>query len=85
MNFVEQNVHQRSKEEGQPANHDHHPDLELCQGMNVTIHINQLHTVRYTGLYRHSEPKKKALNIFKNLSIYEFNKYPRFRAVNRRK
>ena len=46
MNFVEQNVHQRSKEEGQPANHDHHPDLELCHWMRVSIHVNQPHTVR---------------------------------------
>ena len=46
VDFVEQNIHQPSKEEGQPANHNHHPDLELCQWMKVSIHINQPHTVR---------------------------------------
>ena len=46
MNLIEQNVHQPSKEEGQPAYHDHHPDLELCQWMSVSIHVNQPHIVR---------------------------------------
>ena len=46
MNFVEQNVHQPSQEEGQPANHDHHPDLELCQWMRVSIDVNQPHIIR---------------------------------------
>ena len=46
MDFVEQNVHQPSKEEGQPANQNHHPDLELCHQMRVSVNINQLHAVK---------------------------------------
>ena len=46
MNFVEQNVHQPSKEEGQPANHNHHPDLEPCHWMRVSIYVNQPHIIR---------------------------------------
>ena len=40
MNIVEQNIHQPSEEEGQPANHDHHPDLVPCHRMRVSIHVN---------------------------------------------
>ena len=51
MHFVKQDVHQPSEEEGQPPDHDHHPDLKLCQWMRISIHINEFHTLRQTGLY----------------------------------
>ena len=51
MHFVKQDVHQPSEEECQPPDHDHHPDLKLRHWMRVTIHINEDHTLRQTGLY----------------------------------
>ena len=43
MNFVIQQIHQPGRQEGDPPDDDHHPDLVLCQNMGEAIDINQPH------------------------------------------
>ena len=48
MNFVIKYVHHPSRQEGDPPNRDHDPDLVLCQHMGGAIDVNQLHVGGHT-------------------------------------
>ena len=66
MNFVIKNVHQPSRQEGDPPDRDHHPDLVLCQHVGDAIDVNQPHVRGHTcqGGYCQPEYKSFISNIF---------------------
>ena len=59
MGLVEQYVHDPGGQEGEPANHDHHPDLGLCQLMGDAVDINQLHAEGHPLQGRDCQPASK--------------------------
>ena len=70
MNFVIKNVHQPSRQEGDPPDRDHHPDLVLRQHMGGAIDINQPHVGGHTCQGGYCQPE---YNLIRNIT-YVFHK-----------
>ena len=61
MDFVIEYVHHPSRQEGDPPNYDHQPDLVLCQLMGGAMDVNQPHVGGHTCQGGYCQPEYKSL------------------------
>ena len=85
MYFVIKNVHQPSRQGGDPPDRDQYSDMVLCQHMGGAIDINQLHVRGHTCQGGYCQPEYNSIKVITLFQKKYIPIYPMLRVVIMRK